>query len=468
MYRISLCLFFTLTYCLSAQNIDGYLIDALRYSSDNKVYNARSAGLGFSYMGIINDLGAINYNPAGLTLSNNSEFSVGTYFNLNNTNSKYYGTNSNSDKNSFGISNIAISSPIYNYYNPQEKYFLGVSYSNSQSYDQITSANGFNPNRSYIGSEALKNRDWTNETGVSQDGTTLIDDSLNQNYRLDESGGYHELKFAIATELGEMFSIGGSLDISFGTYHYLRFLDESDIKNIYNEKSEVAPYGDLDKSYHTLQYDHSFSSIGLNVGFFYNPNDNMRFSFSFKTPYDMEIKETFYEEADVVYDNKDEASYNNVSTAVTTDYDVILPWSVSLGYSYNYDNLIVAGALRYKGYSSINYIETSDEYLLSLNSKISDVLQGNFRFGLGAEYSIPKTILQVRAGATFETSPVEGNSNIASILSCGISAFLFEPLRFDAFAQLYSNQKDLYLYDNQFISVKNKIYRVGAGLTYRF
>jgi long-subunit fatty acid transport protein len=468
MVRCAICFLFIATYGLIAQNIDGYLIDAIRYSSDNRVTNARSAGLGFSYLGIINDLGAINYNPAGITLGNKSEISAGVYGNFDRINSKYYGKESNSDRNSIGISNIAISSPITNFYNPSEKYYIGISYSGSQSYDKLTSIESFNPNRSYVGSESLKKRDWTQQVGLSLDGVTFIDDSLNQSYRLSETGGLHELNFAIATELANGFSVGGSMNLSFGSYHYLRFLDEADINNIYKGESDAAPFPDLDRSYHTLQYDHNFTKINFNIGVLYSPNDDMRFTFNLSTPSSTQIEEYSYEEADVVYDNKDEASYNSAGSSATTHYTVLLPWSISLGYSYYTNNLTLAGAFQFKDYSYIEYLELDDQYLLGLNSQIPQYLRGAYRFGLGAEYSIPYTALQVRAGVTAETSPVIGNTDLTTLVSCGMSVYVFEQLRFDFFAQLYSAQDDLYLYDDEFVKTQQDVYKLGIGLTYRY
>lgn len=468
MSRIAIFLLLVLAYNLKSQHIDGYLIDALRYSSQNKIVNTRSAGLGFSYFGIVNDLGAINFNPAGLTLNDKSEISAGINYNMNNMNSDYLSNSNLSQEKSLNITNIAISSPIINYYNPDEKYYLGISYSNSISYNQLISAEGFNPNSSYINSESLKQNEWTQKTKLATNGITLINDSLYQKYNLSESGGMHELNFAIATELGDYFSIGGSLNISFGTYYYLRYLDESDVNHKYQVKRDEPPYEDLDKTYHTLRYDHNFSSIGFNIGMIYNPNDNMRFSLNIETPSDMEIKEYFYEEAKVVFDNKDQIKYNNANTAVTTKYDVMLPWSIALGYSYDTDGLTLAGAIQYKDYNIIKYLETSDEYLLNLNSKTSDYLKGNYRFGLGAEYNVPYTIFQLRAGATFETSPIENHTNISTTYSAGISIFLLEPLRFDMFAQLFDNKKDLYIYDDNYIKTHQELYKIGIGITYRY
>lgn len=468
MSRIAIIFLLVIAYNLESQNIDGYLIDAIRYSSENKVVNTRSAGLGFSYFGIVNDLGAINYNPAGLTLNDKSEVSAGLNYNINNVNSDYLSNKSESNKNSFNITNFAISSPVINYYNPDEKYYLGVSYSNSINYEEINEIEGFNPNNSYISSESIKKREWTQMTRLSSDGVTLISDSLEQNYKLSQSGGMHELNFAIATDLGSDFSIGGSLNISFGTYYYLRFLDESDINHKYQEKKEEPPFEDLDKSYHTLSYNHNFSSIGFNIGMIYNPNKNMRFSLNITTPSDMEIKEYFYEEAEVIFDNKDQIKYDNSSTAVTTKYDVMLPWSISFGYSYNNEGLTLAGAIQFKDYNVIKYLETSDDYLLDLNNKISDNLNGNFRYGIGVEYDIPYTIFQIRGGATFETSPINRISNISAIYSGGLSLFIAEQLRLDMFGQIYNSQKDIYIYDSQFIKTQQNIYKLGIGLTYRY
>ena len=468
MYRISLLIILITSSGLYSQNIDGTLIDALRYSSDNKIVNTRSAGLGFSYLGILNDVAAIHYNPAGLALNNKAEISVGTNYQNNSITSDYLGNTNNTNSNGFHFTNISLSSPVRVNYQNVDLYNIGVSYSNSMHFNQLTEASGFNPNNSYINSESKQERNWTERTKLSQSGVTFIDDSLYQDYKMTESGSNHDLTFALASEYFDGFAFGGSINFAFGSYKYVRYLDESDTKNLYQEKSEEPPYSDIDKVYHTLEYNQDYTSISFNLGLVYTYDEKYRFSLNLNTPANMRIEEYFYEEAEVKFDDDSRTKYNNLGSSNNSVYDILLPWSVSFGSSYNSDELTIAAAFQYKNYSGIQYLDTQSEYYMALNNNMYNVLDGNMKFGIGVEYQIPYSIVQLRGGATFESSPIDNNSSITKLYSGGVGLFLFESLRVDLFGQVFQSEKDIYLYDSQIVKTENNIYKLGAGLTYRY
>nr|HPO62130.1 hypothetical protein [Candidatus Kapabacteria bacterium] len=71
-----LILIFTLAISANAQSIE----DALRYTRNNGYITPRAAGLNVSYYGISDDLAALAYNPAGLSLIGKTELSFGFGF----------------------------------------------------------------------------------------------------------------------------------------------------------------------------------------------------------------------------------------------------------------------------------------------------------------------------------------------------------------------------------------------------
>ena len=74
----------------SAQNIN----DVLRYSNENLQGTARFQGMGGAFGALGGDLSALNVNPAGTAVFNNSLFTIsGTYFEMDNA-SNYFGTSS--------------------------------------------------------------------------------------------------------------------------------------------------------------------------------------------------------------------------------------------------------------------------------------------------------------------------------------------------------------------------------------
>ncbi|MDA3843733.1 MAG: hypothetical protein PF588_05105, partial [Candidatus Kapabacteria bacterium] len=68
-----------------------FIEDALRYSRTPAYSTARAGGLGVAYHGVSDDLAAIQFNPAGLSLIPKSEFSVGFGFRKNTTETDFLG-----------------------------------------------------------------------------------------------------------------------------------------------------------------------------------------------------------------------------------------------------------------------------------------------------------------------------------------------------------------------------------------
>ncbi len=468
MIRKTLLIVLITTSGLYSQSIDGTILDAIRYSSDDKIVNTRSAGLGFSYMGILNDVASIHFNPAGLVLNNKTEISVGYNHQSNSIQSKYLGNTSNTTDNDFNLTNISISSPVKANYQNMDLYYIGVSYSNSLNFNQFTEIEGLNTNNSYIQSESKQERNWTEKTYLSQNGVTYINDSLYQEYKLTESGNNHDLTFALASEYFNGFAFGGSINFAFGSYKYVRYLDESDTEEIYQEEYEEPPYSDINEVYHTLEYEHNYTSISFNLGLVYTYEDYYRFSLNLNTPANMRIEEYFYEEAEVIFDDNSRNKYSNVGDDNTSIFDVLLPWSISIGSSYNSDELTLSAAFQFKNYPDIEFIDAQSEYFLDLNDNMYRTLDGSMKFGLGAEYHIPYTIIQLRGGATFESSPINNNNSFTRLYSGGVGLFLIESLRVDFFGQLFETEKSMYIYDSQLINTEKTIYKLGMGVTYRY
>jgi long-subunit fatty acid transport protein len=401
-------------------------------------------------------------------LNTKTEISVGSNYQNNSIQSNYLGNTYNTSENDIKFTNISISSPVRANYQNIDLYYIGVSYSNNLNFNQFTEAGGFNTKSSYIQSESLKERNWTEKTNLSQNGVTYISDSLYQDYELTESGNNHDLTFALASEYFDGFAFGGSINFAFGSYKYVRFLDEADTENLYKEEFDEPPYSDLDKVYHTLEYVHNYTSISFNLGLVYTFEDYYRFSLNLNTPANMRIEEYFYEEAEVIYDDESRNKYSNIGDDNTSLFDVLLPWSISMGSSYNSDELTISAAFQFKNYQDIEFIDAQSEYYMDLNDNMYRTLDGNIKFGLGVEYQIPYTIVQLRGGASFESSPYGSNNSYTTLYSGGVGLFLIESLRVDFFGQLFESENDLYIYDSQIVNSESNIYRLGMGLTYRY
>ncbi len=461
-------LFLLSTSILSTQNIDGTLIDLVRYSKSNYTINARSAGLGASYNGILNDNAAIISNPAGITLTNLSEISVGLNNKFNYNTYSFLDRTSNTEINRMKLNNFSIASPIFKEVNHPKNLFFGISYNSYGVSDREIDITTFNPNLTYTGYESTFGRSWTKNLGLNTDQfEDLITDSLTQNYKLVETGRRHNLLFALASEVEESFSIGGSLNIFYGSFEYNRVINEEDTRHIY-ESDDPSINQEFDKVRHTLNYSQDYISASFNLGLIYNLDSTYRFSLNFVTPESMVIDELFTERATLTTDDGRQYSYDNLGSANSNTFKVSLPWTLAVGSSYKLSDLIITGSAKMKGFNSIEFTDTDDEYYLDLNNDLTNQLKTSFELGGGFEYDIPYTILTIRGGYTLVTSPIEGSNDYSELISGGLSIFPIESLRLDLFYQAYKSDENIFIYGNANLDNQIQSDNFGIGITYRY
>ena len=126
----------------SAQNID----DVLRYSIENTHGTTRFQGLSGAFGALGGDLSALNINPAGSAVFNNSQFTMtGTNYNRNND-ATYFGRTSGTRLNSFKINQVGGVMVFKNYDKNSDwrKYSLAFNYDlvNNFSNQFFASGNG--------------------------------------------------------------------------------------------------------------------------------------------------------------------------------------------------------------------------------------------------------------------------------------------------------------------------------------
>jgi opacity protein-like surface antigen len=459
--------FLLTTSFLTSQNIDGTLVDMVRYSQSNFTANARSAGLGISYNGILNDNANIINNPAGLTLTNLSELGVGLNFQNSSNSHSFLSYNNTSETNNTFLNNVSIAGPVFENLEDSQNLYFGLSYNSFAVTDRLISYDVFNPDLSYTGFEINNDRQWTRNLAFENESFLLVSDDLNQNYSLIENGRKHNLSIALASEFEEDFSIGGGINIAYGFFEYDRVFLESDVQNIY-ESDEPNINDGFDEVRHTLSYSHDYISASFNIGMIYNLDSNYRFTFNFTTPESMIVDELFIERATLTQDDGRRYSYDNLGFSSSSVFKVSLPWKIDLGASYNISDLTIAGAVRLKDYNSIDFYEAEDDYFFELNDEIPSQLKTSFEYGVGFEYNIPYTIFEIRGGYTAITSPIEGNDEITQLISAGLSIYLLKGLRVDMFYQNQRFDERLYLYGNTALQNNIDTKTFGLGLTYRY
>lgn len=124
--------------------------DAMRYAQDNLTGTARFRAMSGAFGAVGGDLSAISVNPAGSAIFLNNQASITLSNQSKKNNSNYFGTQSSDKKNSF-LLNQAGGVFVFHDRNPNnnwKKFTIGVSYENTNNFDNNIFSTGTNPRNS--------------------------------------------------------------------------------------------------------------------------------------------------------------------------------------------------------------------------------------------------------------------------------------------------------------------------------
>lgn len=474
---VLLMLILTLTQ-VKTQSIE----DAIRISMPNAAPSARSAGLGIAYMGIVDDIAAANYNPAGLTLLPKSEISLGFDF-LSNKNTTKLGDNISAFRsNSESFSHIGIASPFQFSSNQNRRGCIAIVYHKEANYNQDFNYQWFNEQSTMLStlSPIINDHIYTSKDNLSQ---TPVLDSLLQKGEIFQSGGLHNVTGAVGFEINENVSLGFSIFGKFGTYDYKRDYTESDIYNIYNTRDDEN-YSTTDfKSLELKErYSQDITGISGAIGLLGKIGKNVRVSVGIKFPTYFEIKESYSLSAQSEFD--DGFRPNPYTTGdLSVSYKVKTPFAYSGGLSFYAEGLVFSAGIEYRDVSQLEYTDISltnsqeDNQAAIynkelLNKLVVQELVGQVTWGFGAEYSLSMLPLAVRASYSSTTSPYSIDVSGANVRSLALGAgFSFaQGFRLDAVMTFkeYSEFRTNYANDinSRYIVTANPVI-FGLSLTMR-
>ncbi len=460
---------------LNAQLIE----DGLRWSLTNGVISPRAGALGVSYYGISDDFSAIAYNPAGLSLINKGEVSLGLGFLKNSTTTDYWNNSENLSSNDAYISNIGLVSPIKTTFGNAS---FAIGYYIESNLDNQMQFSGFNSNSTYIDYTAkdAKDRNW----GIQDNFATylwLADDNFNtpikkdlqQEARISESGGMHNFSGAMAFELNSYLSAGASISSVWGRYKYFRQYSESDINNEYNQIVGDAETGYQNLDFNRLDVDEtlnqSVSGITGRFGLMGRIGNFMRISLNVKFPSALDVEENFSQKATSYFDNKD--SYDTTYYG-TNSYSLMTPWVYSIGMSAHFVGATITAGLEYTDASQIEFYNSLDE-MQNLNVAIPSDLTGQLKWGVGLEYRIPVIPVVIRGSYNYANSPWVGDNTDYDVktIAFGAGVYLAKKMRLDFMARLmdYKDMWNVYGSSNDTrLFITRQPIDFGMQFTYRY
>ncbi|MEI6089193.1 MAG: hypothetical protein WCR42_01960 [bacterium] len=460
---------------LSAQTVD----DALRYARPNGMVTARTAGLGVSYHGILDDMGALFYNPAGLALIPKTELSVGFGYESSKTQTNYLNVLTDYPVNKGYLSNIGLITPVYG---ASKNAALGIGYFYESSFNGTQSFDVYNPSSSIIADESYNGpqkikQNWAYELYLADfQGDKLATDykgEVQQNNFVEETGGIHNITGGFGLELSDYLSMGMSVIGKWGSYHYYRDYRETDKNNMH----QIPILGKELKSLQLEQFQDSYiAGISGMIGLQGRIGKYMRAAVGVQLPtyygFNEEYSTTYY--ADYTDNTNAWWSPDSLETMATT-YSITTPFIYSAGFSANVVGLTITAGVEYCDVTQLVYKNGVSE-LTSVNRDIKTDLTPETKYGLGLEYQIPGIPLTVRGSYENTTNPYvdnSPNSNYTNI-AFGAGVYLGENIRLDAVIRWsdYSTKRVNYgTFDTQYYSdysIKNTPLNVTVGLTYRY
>jgi len=388
-----------------AQNIN----DALRVAIPGLGSNARALGMGNSYIGLSDDGSASFFNPAGLGLLKRLEFSGGlSHLNYNNDVEFF------DESTSYSNSNTALNRVTFAFPFPTLRGSLvfGLSYHTSKDLTSAVKFDGFNN-----GSTSMI-QDLNVDTYIPYD-LFLTDSAFNTPFlgRLNQSGtilsdgDINNWTFSGAIEVYKNLYLGLNLNIITGNYKSDNEYYEDDEQNLYEGviAAEESRSEDFQTFYLNRILDWDISGWDAKFGILYQLNNDARFGLTIQFPKTYNIKEDFTVEGYSLFNTGFIPELNSDDYSDAVEYDIITPFEIGAGFSYNLKGLILSAQGTIIDYSQIEFEDVAGLGTIAedINRDIKEQLKSVINYNVGIEYNIPKTGLRIRGGFFVQPSPYQ-------------------------------------------------------------
>ncbi|WP_411031311.1 OmpP1/FadL family transporter [Spongiimicrobium sp. 3-5] len=429
---------------LSSQNIN----DVLRYSIDNTQGTARFQGLSGAFGALGGDLSALNVNPAGSAVFNNSLFTVSGTNYYNNNDALYFNRTSTEDLNDVKINQVGGVFVFKSNNNDDwQKIALAFNYDLVQNFDNRTFIAG-NSNQGIdnyflnfaqgvpLGPLLLQDGEFIEEAyldiganlgfadqqaflgyfGGVIDPVDATDDNntdyvsnatyntVNQEFFQRTSGYNGKFTLNVASQYKETLYLGASLNFHTVFYDKITRLRESG----FDAGSEIQ-FVDFDNFLHTEGSGFSFS-----VGAIAKLNDNIRVGGSYQSPtwYRLTDDTSQRINSDLADNDIGFIDFNIVN--LFERYTIKTPGKLtgSLALIFGKEGLL-SFDYGYQDMSQAELRPTSDASFASENTFIAGQLGAVSTYRVGGEYRIDQVSL--RAGYRFEESPYEDGVTIGDL-----------------------------------------------------
>ncbi len=427
----------------NAQNIN----DVLRYSTENLQGTARFQGMGGAFGALGGDLSALNINPAGSAVFNNSLFTIsGTHYDMDNA-ANYFGTYSGVISNDVNINQfggvfifknrgdsdwkrlaLAVNyDMVQNFDNEYfvtgnsnqgiDNYFLnfaqGAPFGSllvqdgeyiEEAYLDIGSSQGFADQQAFLGyyGGVIDPENLNDDTTVYNSNASYS--TVNQDFLRLTSGYNSKFTLNLASQYQENLYLGASLNFHTVFYDQYDELSESG----YDTASAIR-FIDFDNFLHTEGSGFSFS-----LGAIAKLNQNVRLGGSYQSPTWYRLTDDFSQRinSDLADDDINFINFGVVNLFEAYTIKTPAKLTGSLAFVFGRDGLL-SFDYGYQDMSQAELRPSSDSSFSLVNSEITNQLGTVSSFKLGGEYRIDK--ISLRAGYRFEQSPYSDGNTIGDL-----------------------------------------------------
>ena len=469
-----------------------YAEDVLRFSQFGLGVGSRTLGMGNAAVGTVNDFTSLFWNPAGLALDRNYEFSIGMSNNAISNDATYLGSTESSNKSATNLNNLGLVYPVAT---SRGSLTFGFGFGRVANYNNTSSFSGFNPNSSLVQSMApLPSTDLSGytqsdlqdflnnnpafsmflaDTVRSPAGNLLLvpldTGRVQQSAAVVEGGGLNHWTFGGAVEIAKDLMVGASLNFVSGTYTYDRQFTEQDVQGVYN-----YPYP---FNFNKFTYETSFTSdlSGFNAlfGLMLKKQGRYQVGLTIRTPTHFEINETYGDNGHSYFTSGPSVEYPYDESK--DSYSITTPFVFSGGVSIQAtDWLLLAGDAEYTDWTQMQF-DTNDPTLLDENRYIQSSMRATWNLRGGAEVTLWSLGLRLRGGYIWNPSPYIGDPSSYDQIyyTGGLGYDLDENVTLNAavaigkwstFRNVYTANSVTYSTSNENINSNTVI----IGLSYRF
>lgn len=450
---------------VQAQSLD----DAVTLSKEENTGSARIKAMGNIQTAVGGDISSINGNPAGLGFYTRSDVSGTFNFLGNNYKTDYFGTNSKSNKNNFGLdqAGAVFNFPTFNssgWYN----FNVGISYNKTQNYNSRLIYEGNNNTSSIVNTLTdlmSQNQDFERDFYL---GSGIVEKfantdlgyfpiasekyDKNQYNQILTKGSKSKTALSFGSNYNDKLYIGASFGItSFNYEKRTQFIENGMTKTgpeiaVNNPNSNFAnpdssDYRFANKSYELFDNNIQATSgtgVDIKIGAIYKPAADWNIGLTVTTPTWMSIQDDSNAFTDVnFYENRTTTnaffSYESEFSRGSNDYNMTTPWKFSVGLTKFFSRGLLSADAEYVTYSTIRY-STPDGFpnqnLTNVNNNIKNNLQSVMNVRVGGEYLFTN-IISGRAGFNYFGNPYKNASDTNYSGSLGLGFKLTDAIYLD-------------------------------------